>query len=494
VHLRPGDPLSHPLRGERRPASGLVLRVSPGGACEAVLRIDAVCRFNGLADAQYLSAAPLKRPRLAADDPFGAAPDAVEDTEEETPLLVVPPRMFHTDAPLEYGFRSAFRQGGQAVAAGAAAAATQPEAGGHPRAGAKASALPTSEIDFRASEVPQPLASDSGFAPPPQVEEVLGPLFRERRVWSNAALTQRLPAGSAGSRLRKYIPCYAYRFVNGPWHRQWVARGLDPRVDPTTGPFQCLDYRLPKEWYPRQPSRRAAAVAAAAVAAAPSSQGGAQDAHCVATPSADRGRFDVVHTLKALPARRTTFFALFDLRHPLIQQLVQQPAQRAVCDEHNGWYVKTTLDAVKAVLRDSFEACALAEGFSSIPQKVRAQAKRSKAARVQAALAAARQRMEVQPADGGGHAPRHGGAHGRGDLALVDDGDEDDDEEDAEEDDEEAADEETGSDDDGAGVGTGAALRGPAHTGAAFAAALGQGPGTVLPAGEDEDMYDVFDE
>ena len=117
--------------------------------------------------------------------------------------------------------------------------------------------------------------------------------------------------------------------------------------------------------------------------------------------------------------------ALFDLSQPLIQQLVHQPAQRAVCDEHNGWYVKTTLDAVKAVLRDAFEACALAEGFAAIPQKVRAQAKHSKAARVHAVLADARQRMDAVAAGGVAYAPRHGGAHGRGDFALVDEDEED---------------------------------------------------------------------
>ena len=475
VHLRPSDPLSHPLRGERRGASGLVLHLDAANTCRPVLCVDAVCRFTGLADAQYLSAPPVKKPRLA-EDAFGAVPDAVEDMEEDTPLLVVPPRFFHADAPLEYGFRSAFA--GQPAAA-AAAVAAQEGGGQGAGAGTAKGALPTNEIDFRATDVPQALPADSEFAPPPAVEAVLGPLFQERVVWSNAALSQRLPTGAAGAQLRRYIPSYAYRFVNGPWHRQWVKRGLDPRVDPTTGPFQCLDYRLPKEWYPRLPRRGAQPGEA---------EGGGEQAGGAGagggTPSPSRGRFDQVHTLRALPARRTTFFALFDLNQPLIQHLVQQPAQRAVCDEHNGWYVKTTLDAVKAVLRDAFEACALAEGFAAIPQKLRAQAKHSKAARVQAVLAAARQRMDAVAAGGVPYAPRHGGAHGRGDFALVDED---------EEDSEEGPDSSDSED-----------LPGPTHTGAAFAAALGRAPAAtgharLVDAAEealedDADVYDVFDD
>ena len=476
VHLRPGDPLSHPLSGERRAASGLVLQLG-GDTCRPVLLVDSLCRFTGLADAQYLSAAPVKRPRLA-EDAFGAVPDAVEDLEEgSAPLLVVPPRFFHADAPLEYGFRSAFA--GQPAAAAAAVVAQEAGGQGGQAGAAKGGALPTNEIDFRATSVPQALTADSEFAPPPAVEAVLGPLFQERVVWSNAALSQRLPTGAAGAQLRRYIPSYAYRFVNGPWHRQWVRRGLDPRVDPSTGPYQCLDYRLPKEWYPRQPRRGSArAGGEPGGEEAPGGQAGG-------TPSASRGRFDMVHTLRSLPARRTTFFALFDLSQPLIQQLVQQPAQRAVCDEHNGWYVKTTLDAVKAVLRDAFEACALAEGFAAIPQKVRAQAKHSKAARVRAVLADAQQRMDAVAAGGVAYAPRHGGAHGRGDFALVDED---------EEDSEEGPDSEDSEDD---------ALAGPPHTGAAFAAALGRAPTATGHArlldtaqealDEDADVYDVFD-
>jgi hypothetical protein len=475
VHLRPGDPLSHPLRGERRGASGLVLRLdATTNTCRPVLCVDTVCRFTGLADAQYLSAAPVKKPRLG-EDAFGAVPDAVEDMEEDTPLLVVPPRFFHSDAPLEYGFRSAFT--GQPAAAAAAVAAQEGGGQGGGAGAAKGGALATTEIDFRATDVPQVIPADSEFAPPPAVEAVLGPLFQERLVWSNAALGQRLPTGAAGAQLRRYIPSYAYRFVNGPWHRQWVKRGLDPRVDPSAGPFQCLDYRLPKEWYPRPPRRGVRAGETEAGGEQAGGQGGG-------TPSPSRGRFDQVHTLRALPARRTTFFALFDLNQPLIKHLVHQPAQRGVCDEHNGWYVKTTLDAVKAILRDAFEACALAEGFAAIPQKVRVQAKHSKAARVQAVLEAARQRMDAEAAGGGvPYVPRHGGAQGRGDFALADED---------EEDSEEGPDSSDSED-----------LPGPAHTGAAFAAALGRAPAAtghtrLVDAAEealdDADVYDVFDD
>jgi hypothetical protein len=61
LRLRPQDPASHPLFGERMEHPGLVLRVArPLGQPDAAPRISVVCRthasyvFTGLADYQYL--------------------------------------------------------------------------------------------------------------------------------------------------------------------------------------------------------------------------------------------------------------------------------------------------------------------------------------------------------------------------------------------------------------------------------------------------------
>jgi hypothetical protein len=61
LRLRPQDPASHPLFGERLEQQGLVLRVArPRGQPDAAPRVSVVCRthasyaFTGLADYQYL--------------------------------------------------------------------------------------------------------------------------------------------------------------------------------------------------------------------------------------------------------------------------------------------------------------------------------------------------------------------------------------------------------------------------------------------------------
>lgn len=75
LHLRPEDPLSHPIFGEKRKAKGLLLKVSRNNhrdqppaadadaACHTanvtvVGRVSTVIQFGGMADFQYVSQDP----------------------------------------------------------------------------------------------------------------------------------------------------------------------------------------------------------------------------------------------------------------------------------------------------------------------------------------------------------------------------------------------------------------------------------------------------
>ena len=56
-------------------------------------------------------------------------------------------------------------------------------------------------------------------------------------------------------------------------------------------------------------------------------------------PARNRGDVAAVHSLRALPARRTTFFQLCDLGHPLIARLLaSEPPDRSACEMHCGWF------------------------------------------------------------------------------------------------------------------------------------------------------------
>lgn len=84
LHLRPGDPLSHPIYGEKKNTRGLLLKVcrpkppDPVDSCATpspdaskvhatvVGRVSTVIQFGGMADFQYVSQDP--RPSLQQVD------------------------------------------------------------------------------------------------------------------------------------------------------------------------------------------------------------------------------------------------------------------------------------------------------------------------------------------------------------------------------------------------------------------------------------------
>jgi hypothetical protein len=185
LKLRPGDPLAHPLTSDTAGdgAAGLLLRISPSGRATVQLLVGSAYRFTGLADAQYLTAPPPKRSRLAADiDELGSCPDAIEEAGEAEPLLVVPPFFFHDAASSEYGFRDIDGEAGgagPARGAGALAAVVHDGPSGPPVA---------QMVDFRAAGVPAPLPVGNKWASPADVATVLGPLFEKRGAWGIVAL------------------------------------------------------------------------------------------------------------------------------------------------------------------------------------------------------------------------------------------------------------------------------------------------------------------
>jgi general transcription factor 3C polypeptide 5 (transcription factor C subunit 1) len=132
--LRPDDPLSHPLFGERRRTRSLLLRIarrrpgagSPGasgngggsnsgdgsssgggdsGASVAVVAaVPALYRFTGLADFQYLPVDPKAPARAFGALPERNRPEAAEVFRRPQPFLLVPPLFLRSDVPLDFPF------------------------------------------------------------------------------------------------------------------------------------------------------------------------------------------------------------------------------------------------------------------------------------------------------------------------------------------------------------------------------------------------------
>uniref|UniRef100_A0A1B6DG43 General transcription factor 3C polypeptide 5 n=2 Tax=Clastoptera arizonana TaxID=38151 RepID=A0A1B6DG43_9HEMI len=67
-------------------------------------------------------------------------------------------------------------------------------------------------------------------------------LFEERPIWSKVALLAitKFPI----EHIKYLLPAVAYYFVTGPFRIMWVRFGYDPRKDPSSRIYQCVDYRI----------------------------------------------------------------------------------------------------------------------------------------------------------------------------------------------------------------------------------------------------------
>lgn len=117
--LRPGEPLAHPIFGDRQNCKALLLRISrkrgaegsgngeapAGTSAQIVGRIGSAFTFTGLADFQYLPTDSTYTTRDYSLSPAGNLPAKAEPTGVVEPLLCVPPMFSRSDVPFDYAYR-----------------------------------------------------------------------------------------------------------------------------------------------------------------------------------------------------------------------------------------------------------------------------------------------------------------------------------------------------------------------------------------------------
>ncbi|BDA50476.1 General transcription factor 3C polypeptide 5 at N-terminal half [Coccomyxa sp. Obi] len=301
LHLRPGDPLSHPLLGYKQKTRGLLLRISrkAGAATEAeedlqaevVAHVKSLVQFPGMADFQYVSCdtRPLQEQAPQPEGPPGL---------EAEPMLFPPPLFTKQDLPMDYAFRSFYSGDPDYMKAGASL-------------GRGTGRLAAHVINFQAVNVLPPMP-DAGaekgglYKDQKAVLKEFSVLLAQRPVWTSAALKERV-SGFTDPEFEWMLPRIAYMFRNGPWRGLWVRRGFDPRSDSSSRMYQALEYRVEE----RSASNTADASAAPSV----------KD----------------VSAFAALPTG-DCILQLCDLSDEHIQALVQKPAQLPSCSIKTGWF------------------------------------------------------------------------------------------------------------------------------------------------------------
>ncbi|EIE20604.1 hypothetical protein COCSUDRAFT_57748 [Coccomyxa subellipsoidea C-169] len=302
LHLRPGDPLSHPLSGYKQSTRGLLLRISRNAGAatdseeelkaEVMAHVKFAVRFPGLADFQYVSCdpRPLHEQVAQQEGPPGL---------ETEPMLFPPPLFTKQDLPMDYAFRSYYGADPDYMKTGVSSL------------GRGIGRLAAHVINFQAVNVLAPL-SDPGaegaglYKDRKLVLKDFSELMAERPIWSSAALKERVESSFTDVEFDIMLPRIAYMFRNGPWRGLWVRRGYDPRSDPTSHKYQAVDYR------------------------------GVERSAAEASGSSGPSYKDVT-SFAAIPVGEC-ILQLCNLADDYIQSVIDKPAQLETCSLKSGWF------------------------------------------------------------------------------------------------------------------------------------------------------------
>ncbi|WIA33960.1 hypothetical protein OEZ86_007055 [Tetradesmus obliquus] len=326
LRLRPVDPASHPLFGERLEHPGLVLRIArPKGQPDAAPRISVVCRthasyaFTGLADYQYLGQdhgqAARDLSRLSARN----QPAAAEPFRAPQPLLLLPPIFSKQDMPVAFAFRDSAPPKEADVEQQQAASARK------------------RVISFYEPQLPPELPLPAGAGQGPEQQQQLArlkELLAQRPAWPLELLLAAMPGASEAS-LAPALQALCYQFKTGPWKGLFISCSFDPRASLEGRPYQMLAYRLPTEW--------SKAVKAAKAAGRPLQQPTMQQ----------------LTSFTAMPLAHTTYLQLTDLAESdaAISQLVAgAPLPASTPSEAYGWFTFSSSQQLQQALSMAFSS------------------------------------------------------------------------------------------------------------------------------------------
>jgi hypothetical protein len=181
----------------------------------------------------------------------------------------------------------------------------------------------TRDVDFHEIAVP---AQGVGVDGSESAMRALDRLLEQRPIWAPAAALAAMPNALADEVIIKRLHVTKmYTFSSGPYKKQWVAVGVDPRFDRKYLPYQTVTVRFPGEWFRDDDERGVKRKANAACSHS----------------NADHHR--LMHTFRAFPDTRHASFVLADLALPSVRAIIDTalaadaPSTPTACDERRGW-------------------------------------------------------------------------------------------------------------------------------------------------------------
>ncbi|KAM7304704.1 general transcription factor 3C polypeptide 5 [Ixodes scapularis] len=393
LKFRPDDPYCKCVYANRFSASCLLLKVkrnrSKDGEPYSVSiegTVSTVYKFRGMVDFQFL---PMEKKadgggyESLLDQLIPPTMPSLDWLKEETPVFILPQVFSRLDTPAVQPLRDEPKR---RVMPGRPSGRPDNVLGGTRHRRVKFACF-LNHDDLKVPVEPKPEAwKQLEWRPQdPDVHKRVKEAFEERPLWTRSALQVRLE--EQPGRFKLILPVVAYYVLSGPFRTSWVRLGFDPRKDPSTKPYQILDFRLstspsglrhdvaPKRGLSAYlvPTKVLGTGCRRVVAQTDSLTLAAQgDASSASSASASTDP-ELVSTFKPghLPPFRQLFYHLCDVRLDEVQALVHaNDGKETGCHEKDGWCLEGTIAACRQImLKDLRRTIKLLKAKSKLSQE-----------------------------------------------------------------------------------------------------------------------------
>ncbi|KAJ3672405.1 hypothetical protein LUZ60_007126 [Juncus effusus] len=329
LKFRPEDPFCHPVIGELKPTTGLLLKLNKKQdgelSTQVVTRVNQAYHFEGMADYQHVV------PVHAAKSRPNKTPDEnSEDFDGPDVMMLVPPLFSIKNTPETIILKpppNVFSKGMQRG------------------------------VVVHQWEVPKKVKWEENI-PKTTTEyvwqESVCKLFDEKPIWPKPSIQQKLVELGleiSNNQLKRLLFRAGYYFLTGPFGKFWIRRGYDPRKDPESRIYQRIDFRMPPEL--RNIIQRN-----------PDAQSTEQ-------------KWKEICNFAVIPCKIFVLLQLSELQDDFIQEEIKKPSYQLTCSHATGWFSEPMLKCLRLQVLNRFLSLCPVGSIDDLKRSVKIQLERS---------------------------------------------------------------------------------------------------------------------
>ncbi|KAJ1700165.1 hypothetical protein LUZ63_008677 [Rhynchospora breviuscula] len=321
LRFRPEDPFCHPVFGDLRPATALLLRLRMSSDnhhhphhphhAHIVTRVNHAYHFNALADYQYV--VPLHAAKPTPNHPHHSSSDL--DMDAPHVMMLLPPLFSNKNLPENIVLKPASTVVSKIMQRGLVIDRWEMDI------------EPSLALSYKTPEVPGKVNWQEKISKGTTewgLQEAVCKLFDQKPIWTRRSIHEQLLDSGfdvSENMLKRLLFRAGYYFSTGPFGKFWIKRGYDPRKDTEARIYQRIDFRMPPELRnlpDMDPDLRS-----------------------------KKQRWKDVCNFLQVPFKVFVYLQLSELQDSFIQDEICKPSYQTSCSHATGWFSQPMLKCLR---------------------------------------------------------------------------------------------------------------------------------------------------